>query len=296
MTSSLELEIVGLGEVLWDLLPSGKVLGGAPFNFTFHCHQLGHPAVVFSRVGTDALGEQILTQIRLLGLSDEFVQRDEHHPTGTVSVQLHAGQPTYTIHENVAWDYLAWDDRLLPRLQQAKVVCFGTLIQRHPVARSTVQRLLKANTGLRVYDVNLRQHYFDREILELSLHASDWVKLNDEELIVLRDLLGLSGINESSLLADLRTRYHLTLTALTRGARGCLVQTADAEIEEPGIPVQVVDTIGAGDAFTAGLVCTTLEGQSVLHATRFANRLAAKVASCQGGTPRLSRADLACAE
>jgi fructokinase len=287
-------EIVGLGEVLWDLLPSGRQLGGAPFNFTFHCHQLGHDSVMVSRVGVDEPGQAIRAAVRQVGLSDAFLQEDAEHPTGTVTVVLKEhGQPTFTIHTDVAYDHLSWDDRLASLFGQARAVCFGTLIQRQPIARATVQRALQAaHDALVVYDVNLRQHYFNREILETSLAASRWVKLNDEELIVLRDLLGLHGATEPALLADLRRRYHLELAALTRGAQGCLIQTAQEEVSSPGLPVQVVDTIGAGDAFTAGLLVAVLEGRSLSAAADFANRLAARVAASAGGTPHIDRAEL----
>lgn len=283
--------IVGLGEVLWDLLPSGKVLGGAPLNFTFHCRQLGHPAVMVSRVGTDSLGDEIRAALRLRDLADDFVQSDPHHPTGTVTVQLgNDGQPSYTIHEGVAWDHLAWDERLASLANSARAVCFGTLVQRSPTSRATVRRLLDtAHDALIVYDINLRQHFYDRDIIQQSLAQSDWLKLNDGELLVLRDLLGLVGTSESALVADLRRRTSVELVALTRGDRGCLVQTAAEEIEEPGIPVQVIDTIGAGDSFTAGLLVYHLEGRPLRDAVRFANRLAARVAASRGGTPHLVR-------
>jgi fructokinase len=285
------VEIVGLGEVLWDLLPAGKALGGAPLNFAFHCHQLGHPAALVSRVGADALGDEIRAELRGRGLADDFVQRDPDHPTGTVGVSLDAsGQPTYTIHEG-SWDHLAWDGRLEGLIRGARAVCFGTLVQRHPAARGTVRRLLDAaGNALVVCDLNLRQHYYDRDVVERSIRASRWVKLNDAELLVLGDLLGLAGSGESALAADLRRRSGAELVALTRGENGCLVQTAGEEFEEPGVRVQVVDTVGAGDAFTAGLVCAALEGRPLREAARFANRLAARVAAAPGGTPRIDRA------
>lgn len=281
--------IVGLGEILWDLLPTGRQLGGAPFNFTFHCHQLGQSAAMVSRVGTDDLGREIRQRLKDLALADDFVQSDREHATGTVTVALSGGQPTFTIHADVAWDYLEWDDRLATLIRRARAVCFGTLAQRHPVSRATIQRAIAAvgTEAIVVYDVNLRQHYYHRELLEASLHASTWVKLNDDELAVLRDLLSLSGGTAAAQLADLRERYRLDLACLTRGAAGCLVQTATEEAEVPGVAVQVVDTVGAGDAFTAGLVVAHLEGLELARAARFANLLAAQVAASAGGTPRI---------
>ncbi len=286
--------IIGLGEVLWDLFPTGKVLGGAPFNFTFHCHQLGQDAVVVSRVGRDALGAEVRAALRDMGLRDDFVQDDLDHPTGTVGVAVdERGQPTFTIHEG-AWDHLAWDDRLAALAGQAQVVCFGSLIQRHPTARATVRRVFQsAGNAILVFDVNLRQHYHGRDVLEESLTEARWAKLNDAELVVLRDLFGLAGGGESAVTAELRRRFDLELVALTRGEKGCLVQTADEEVVVPGLRVEVVDTVGAGDAFTAGLVTAVLEGRDVAAAARFANRLAARVAAARGGTPRIDRAEIA---
>jgi fructokinase len=287
-------QIVGVGEVLWDLLPGGRQLGGAPFNFAFHCHQLGHPAAVVSRVGADEPGADIRAALRRLGLSDAHVQEDAGHPTGTVTVALDGrGQPAFTITPDVAYDYLAWEDGLEALFGRAQAVCFGTLIQRRPVARETVRRAVRAaRNALVVYDVNLRQHFYDRDVLEASLAAGRWVKLNADELLVLRDLLALDGAGTSALLAGLRRRYDVELVALTLGEHGCLVQTADEEMRVPGVPVRVVDTVGAGDAFTAGLLVAALEGRPLADAAVFANRLAARVAGSAGGTPAIRRADV----
>jgi fructokinase len=288
------IAIVGLGEILWDLLPGGRQPGGAPFNFAFHCHQLGQPSAMVSRVGADELGRDLRAAVRGLGLSDAYLQDDPGHPTGTVTVAVdERGQPTFTITEGVAWDHLAWDDRLEALFGHAKAVCFGTLVQRAPESRATVRRALAAaHDALVEYDINLRQHYYDRGVIEASLKASRWAKLNDDELAVLAGLLGLSGATESARLADLRRRYGLELAALTRGEHGCLVQTADGEVAAPGERVRVVDTVGAGDAFAAGLLVSVLEGRPVADAARFANRLAARVAASAGGTPRIDRREL----
>ncbi len=290
----MAVEIVGLGEILWDLLPTGRQLGGAPFNFAFHCHQLGHEAVMVSRVGDDDLGRAIRELMANHGLSDAALQTDAAHPTGTVDVQLDAaGQPTYTIHSEVAYDFLAWDHRLRMLCSQAQALCFGTLVQRTPLARETVRRAIRSvQGGIVVYDVNLRQQFYDRDTVHESLRLSRWVKLNDDELTVLRGLLGLEGEGESALLADLRRRYDLDLACMTRGSRGCLLRTAEEEIAVPGLPVDVVDTVGAGDAFTAGLLVSVLEGQTIPDAAVFANRLAARVAGSAGGTPRIERASI----
>jgi len=287
-------EILGIGEILWDLFPDRPRLGGAPFNFTFHCHQLGHSAIMVSRIGTDERGGAIRKAVGDLGLSDKFIQEDSTHPTGTVQVAVDVhGQPTFTITPDVAYDYLTWAQPLDDLARQARALCFGTLIQRQDTARVTVQRLLRAaQNAIIVYDVNLRQHFYNREIVEASLHACRWAKLNDQELVMLRDLLALKGKKDTALLADLRRRYAIELVCLTRGANGCLVQTDDEEIAAPGIPVKVIDTVGAGDAFTAGLLCAVLEGCDLGVSSLFANRLAARVAASPGGTPLIDRREI----
>jgi fructokinase len=288
------VEVVGLGEVLWDLLPGGRQLGGAPFNFAFHCQQLGHPSAIVSRLGADELGREARAAVRRLGVCADYLQEDDSRPTGTASVALDAGgQPTFTITPEVAYDYLAWGQNLRPLFARARAVCFGTLAQRCPVARGAVQcALAAARDAVVVFDVNLRQDYYSQEIIEGSLRASRWVKLNEDELTLLHGMLGLSGTTPAEMLTDLRRRFNQEVAALTRGARGCLVQAAGEQIDLPGVPVEVVDTVGAGDAFTAGLVAGTLEGRSLAQAASFANRLAARVAASAGGTPVIDRADI----
>jgi fructokinase len=283
--------IIGLGEVLWDLLPSGRQLGGAPFNFAFHCHRLGHPSVVVSRVGRDELGRAIRDALRGHRLSDAFLQEDPDRPTGTVPVTLDAaGHPHFTITEDVAFDRLTPEPSWDALFGRAVAVCFGTLAQRTPAGRSAVRHALAlARNALTVFDVNLRQHYFDRDVVESSLGACRWVKLNEDELTVLGPLLGLRGKGASALLRDLRGRFGVELACVTRGERGCLVQADDEEIAVPGEPVAVVDTVGAGDAFTAGLLALTLEGRTLAESAAFANRLAARVAAAAGATPVIDR-------
>src|SRR5262245_18201307 len=289
--------IIGVGEALWDLLPGGARLGGAPCNFAFHCQLLGHNDAIVSRVGADDLGARLHSELTGLGLTDELVQTSSLKPTRTVKVDLdHAGHPTYTIVEDVAYDYLDWNDSLnqLPHTVQA--ICFGTIAQRNLVSRRTLQQLLdlahQARPGpLIVYDINLRQHFYSRDVIEQSLIRSHWLKLNTDELEVLTNLFDLPRVSASDALAELRRRFRLDLVCLTRGADGCLVQASD-EIDLPGIPTAVVDTVGAGDAFTAGLVCLTLEGRPLDTAAAFANRLAARVAGEHGGTPRIDRQEI----
>jgi fructokinase len=270
--------IVALGELLWDLLPSGPRAGGAPFNFAFHCHQLGHPAVIVSRVGDDDLGRRLRTEVRRLGLSDEYIQTDREHPTGTVQVSVDAGgQPTYTITGNVAWDFIEWEPKLEALAGTSRAVCFGTLAHRSPESRSSIRRFVALDHGLIVLDLNLRPPFDSAEIIRDSLDLADWLKLNEDEAHRLPPDFDRSAMD---------------LVCITRGANGCLVQTAAESIDLPGISIQVADTVGAGDAFTAALLTQHLEGKSLREAARFANAYAAVVASKPGGTPIATRAEV----
>src|SRR6476620_3332515 len=262
--------IVALGELLWDLLPTGPRAVGAPFNFAFHCHQLGHPAVIVSRVGADELGRRLRAEVRRLGLGDDYIQTDPDHPTGTVQVVLDAaGQPAYTIAEGVAWDFIAWEPRLEGLAVSARAVCFGTLAQRAPESRSTIRRVVALAHGPAILDLNLRPPFDDPDTIRESLDLADWLKLNADEAARLP-----AGFDPSA----------MDLVCVTRGANGCSVRTPTEVIDLPGIPVRVADTIGAGDAFTAALLTQRLEGRPLREAARFANAYAPVVASRVGGT------------
>jgi len=270
--------IVALGELLWDLLPAGPRAGGAPFNFTFHCYQLGHPAVIVSRVGDDDPGRRLRAEVRRLGLTDEYIQTDPDHPTGTVQVSLDAaGQPAYTITEMVAWDFIEWEPRLDALAGSAPAVCFGTLAQRAPESRSTIRRVVALAHGPAILDLNLRPPFDGPDTIRESLDLADWLKLNADEAARLP-----AGFDPSA----------MDLMCVTRGAAGCSVRTATEVIDLPGIPVRVADTVGAGDAFTAALVTQHLEGRPLREAARFANAYAAVVASRVGGTPTVTRAEV----
>ena len=273
--------IIGLGEVLWDLLPSGPRAGGAPFNFAFHCHQLGHPAVIVSRVGDDELGHSLRAEVRRLGMSDEFIQVDAEHPTGTVPVRVAAdGQPTYAIAENVAWDFLEWRDDFLPLIRSARAVSFGTLAQRNVASRKTIQHFLASFSEgqIRLCDLNLRPPFVEQNVLDGALEMADWLKLNEDEAAEIR--------------ADGQKCDRFELKCITRGSRGCEITFRGERVAVPGLPVRVADTVGAGDAFTAGLLTQLIEGKALAEAARFANALAALVASQPGGTPVIDRAEV----
>jgi fructokinase len=285
----MSCNVIGVGEVLWDILPSGKQLGGAPANFAYHAHALGARSRVISRVGQDPLGVELLQRLQGLGLPTADIQIDPSAPTGTVSVELSAdGQPRFTIHENVAWDSLALEKAALAAVADADVVAFGTLAQRREPARSTIQALLAAVRpgAWRILDLNLRQHYFSREIIETSLRLANIVKFNDSELPVLAELLGLRGSVREQV-EQLARQHTQRLVCLTRGAHGSLLYSEGQWAEDPGQAVVVKDTVGAGDAFTAALAVGVLAGKPLDAINRRANQVARSVCSCEGATPPL---------
>ncbi|MDB5310425.1 MAG: aminoimidazole riboside kinase [Gemmataceae bacterium] len=288
--------IVGIGELLWDVYPDGrKVAGGAPFNFAFHCHQLGHPAVIVSRVGDDDLGRELREEVRRLGLSDEFIQTDHDHPTGTVRVSLDANRvPTYTIAEDVAWDHIAWNDQLRQLARHSRAVCYGTLAWRshfEPLDRLITEHRQVTRPPCVVFDVNLRQHYYEEDILDAGAGRCTILKMSEEdylELVARYPTRPTDPFGMARSLADQPEEDFIVI--LSMGARGCVVESAAARFTEPGIPARVVDTVGAGDAFTAAMVCLHLEGRPLRECARFANYYAAQVCEHQGATPRIDRA------
>lgn len=281
--------VIGLGEVLWDLLPGGKQLGGALANYAFHAQTLGAEAWLISSIGDDSLGRELLNRLRELHVSIEGVSIHPHAPTGTVSVELSAaGQPSYTIIEEVAWDHIASTDFARDKVARADAVCFGSLAQRNPASRATIRSLVAATRpdALRIFDVNLRQNFFSSEVIETSLRLANVLKINDEELPVIAGFFDLRG-EPAAQLAELAQRFDLHQVALTRGARGSLFYSRGIYSEVNGLPIQVVDSVGAGDAFTAMLTLGLLAGWPMDEINRHANEVAAYVVSQTGATPQL---------
>jgi len=279
--------VVGLGELLWDLLPAGKQLGGAPANFAYITTLLGGRGIPLSRVGKDDQGAEALRRLTQLGLPTSFVQIDSHRPTGTVKVELKAGQPRYEISESVAWDFLEWTPEWQKLAGQADAVCFGSLAQRSPQSRETIRSFLQATSprAVHIFDVNLRGDFYSPELLAESMSLANIVKLNDEELPNIMRLGGLVHGDEKSSAEKLRSLYGLELVCITRGNRGSLLRSKSGLNVHPGFNVKVVDTIGAGDAFTAGLTHEYLHGASLDGMNEVANLLGAWVASQAGATP-----------
>ncbi len=281
-------KIVGLGEVLWDMLPKGKQLGGAPSNFAYISTLLGNEGIVASRIGNDALGEQAVAQLANVGVSIYAIQRDPQHPTGTVQVQIdNQGQPSFQIAEHVAWDCLQWTPEWQELAEACDAVCFGSLAQRAEVSRSTIRQFLAATKkdAVRVFDVNLRQQFHSREVLAESMKVAEIVKLNHEELPRLMEILGFAYCDDVSSARMLIESQKLKLLCITRGERGSLLLDPYTMDEHPGYRVRIGDTIGAGDAFTAALIYEYLRGASLTQMNETANRMGAWVASRVGAMP-----------
>jgi fructokinase len=275
--------------VLWDLLPSGPQLGGAPANLAGHVAQLGGTAILISRVGRDDRGRKARTGLRDRGVLLESLQEDSNLPTGTVSVELDAsGHPRFTIVEQVAWDHLEATPEALAAVRTADAICFGTLAQRSPVSREAIQKLLNATpaTTLRLCDINLRDPFHTPEVIESSLHAANALKLNETELPVLCRILGLPKEPHAAIEA-LAARFALNPVLLTLGASGSRVWSEGLWVEEPGRRVTVRDTVGAGDSFTAAFIMARLWRWPMAEALKAATGIAAFVCTQSGATPEL---------
>jgi fructokinase len=294
--------IVGLGELLWDMLPEGKQLGGAPANFSVMSARLGNRAVIASRLGNDALGREARKYLAPLPANLDSIQEDPKHPTGSVSVTLTAGQAEYLFHEPVAWDFLDFTPQWKQLAAEADAVCFGTLAQRQPVSRKTIHAFLAATRKecVRVFDVNLRKPHYTRGVLEDSLAKATILKLNDAEMPEVLNILKLGdgGSDQKTYAPDadalrrdariLLGEFPVQLVCITMGASGSLLVKRETFDQHPGIPIQVVDTIGAGDAFTAALTSYYLQRAPLPLLNEAGNRWGSWVASQAGAMPALS--------
>ena len=282
--------IVGLGELVWDLLPAGKQIGGAPANFAYITTLLGDRGIPASRIGSDALGEQALQRLAELDVNAAFVQKDPTNPTGTVKVEVDKeGQPRFDILKPVAWDFLEWTPKWQQLAKEADAVCFGSLAQRSPQSRSTILSFLHTTrpATVRVFDVNLRQNFYSREILAESMKLANIVKLNHDELPQVIRSLELENYCARDMEQCLLATYDLELVCVTRGSGGSVLISSDERSEHAGFKVKVRDTVGAGDAFTAVLVHGYLRRKPLAQINEDANRIGAWVASESGATPAL---------
>ena len=281
--------LVGIGEVLWDMLPSGKRLGGAPANFAHFAQSLGARGYVVSAVGEDELGDEIIARLDRHGIDPRYVAINSDHPTGTVQVKVSAeGDPSYSIAANVAWDHIPWEDQLGELAARADVVCFGSLCQRSELSRGTILSFLDGTRPhcLRLFDVNLRAGHYDARVLHDLLRRANVLKLSDGELATVGEVLDLQG-SEEGLLAELAARYSLLLIALTRGAGGSRLFAPLESANHPGFSTPIVDTVGAGDSFTAAMALGLLHGWPLDEIGDRANRLASFVCAHAGATPEI---------
>ena len=284
-----EFHITGIGEILWDMFPDGAQFGGAPANFVCHSQALGARSHMVSCVGNDELGRRAMGFLKEHGVDISAVTQSEERPTGTVEIELDAeGVAQFEFATDVAWDALTWSEALTHVAVTTDVVCYGTLGQRSEISKNTIQRFLKGTTGecLCVFDVNLRQQFYTEGLIRDSLEFANILKLNDEELPVLSSSCGLSG-SATSVMERLRERYNLRLVALTRGAKGAILLTENSLSVCDGFAVEVRDTVGAGDAFTAAMTLGLLLGHELDRINEHACRVAAFVCSQDGAAPKL---------
>jgi fructokinase len=282
--------VVGLGELLWDCFDDSRRPGGAPANVAFQAGQLGCRGIVCSRVGDDPLGRELIDFLASQGLDTDWIQRDPDHPTGTVTVDTaRADHPEYVIHEDVAWDCLELDLATEQLMARAAAVCFGSLAQRAALSCDTIHRALSLTNPecLIVCDVNLRQQWFDRETIARSLVDSRLVKLNEHEVTVLADLLETGSTEPADFVRELQERFDVHTVCVTRAERGCLMIAPDETVDSPGIPIELADAVGAGDAFTAAWIFAQLHDWPLPAQAAFANRVGALVASRTGAMPPL---------
>ncbi len=299
--------ILGIGELLWDVLPEGARLGGAPANFSVMVGRLGNHSAILSRIGRDDLGREAVHQLDPLPADTSFLQIDPMHETGRVTVSFNKGQPEYTIHQPAAWDKMELSDEWVRLAERADAICFGSLAQRSLESRQTIQTLAAQTSSrcIRIFDVNLRPPFYSSEVIQESIELTTVMKMNDEEVPLVLALLGMPAVRDATvgslregaerLLFEFPT---LQLVAVTCGGNGSLLVTREEWHQHPGFPIRVADTIGAGDAFTAAMTHYLLRGAELPMLNEAGNRWGSWVASQSGAVPPLTdaiRAEIATA-
>lgn len=280
--------IVGLGEALWDMLPEGKQLGGAPANFAYHAAQFGLDAVAISALGHDELADETIAALQSKGLC--HIMPRVGYPTGTVKVELdRQGVPTYDICENVAWDNIPLTDEIAEVARCCRAVCFGSLAQRSSVSRATIQSFLKAtpDDSLRIFDINLRQHFYTEELIRESLRLCNVLKINDEELRIVSQMFGYADQSPQQQCRHIAQDYSLHMVVLTCGTDGSYVFSPEDTSFQPTPKVEVADTVGAGDSFAGSFCAAILSGKSIKEAHRIAAQVSAYVCTQHGAMPLL---------
>lgn len=285
--------VVGLGEILWDVFPQRKVLGGAPANFAYHVSQFGYNGYAVSAIGNDLLGKEILESLSSKKLN--YLIETTDFPTGTVEVMLNkAGVPQYEIYENVAWDNIPFTARTENLAKTTQTVSFGSLAQRNKVSRDTIKKFIQAmpEDSLKIFDINLRQHFYTKEIIHDSLQLSNVLKINDEEVLMVAELYNMKDDNEQDICIKLLKDYNLNVVILTKGEEGSYVFTTKETSYQPTPKIHVADTVGAGDSFTAAFVASYLHGDRITDAHKLAVEVSAYVCTQHGAMPILPDAYL----
>jgi fructokinase len=279
-------QILCIGEILWDNLPSGAKPGGAPMNVALHLNNIGQNVAIASKIGNDDRGQKLVDFLQSSGLNTDLIQVDENLPTSEVLVHLDQNNnATYEICEPVAWDNLTLTDSLVKKAKESGLIIYGTLASRNPESRNTILSLLE-NEIVKLIDVNLRIPFHTREIVEMLLLKSDIVKLNDDELVAIAMWHNKQELDEKSMVTWFAREYNSEMICVTKGEKGALLYTAGEFYEHPGFKVNAVDTVGAGDAFLAGLIATIFEGKSYSDALINACATGAFVATKAGATPK----------
>jgi len=287
--SKADFKVCGVGEVLWDAFPEGEKFGGAPANFTCHSHSLGADAYVVSCIGRDQRGAKAREFLDNHGVNTSCLADSESHETGVVIVTLDdAGKPEYEIKEGVAWDNIPLTDTMIDLALQLDAVCFGSLCQRNEVSRNTIEKFLIATRSncLRVFDINIRQHFYNDKIIHDSLELANVLKLNDEELPIVAELIAAEGSDEEIVRAIIED-FDLRLVALTCGSKGALMATSEESSFAAPSVTDVINTVGAGDAFTAAIIMGFLNDKPLDQINKEANALAGFVCTQHGAVPKL---------
>jgi fructokinase len=291
----MQKTILSFGEILWDMLPTCTKLGGAPFNFIYRTNCLGERGIMVSRLGRDELGEQAMKMIRKLDMNTTYIQWDDERPTGTVKVSFDEdNNPDYVIIPKVAYDYIRTTDELLAIAAEADCLCFGTLIQRDYRSRQTLYQIIQvADRAIKLLDINLRKDCYSLGTVTASLEKADVLKLNDDEAAQLAKMLKLRSSCIDKVSEELLRRYHLACCVVTLGDRGAFAISADgAKSYIPGYEIELVDSLGAGDAFTAGFIHKYLRGAPLGECCRYGNAMGGIVATREGGTSPVSENDV----
>jgi fructokinase len=288
-------KIAAFGELLWDILPTGKVLGGAPANFIYRINSFGDHGTLLSKVGNDKAGKEAREALRNLGVSDQDIQTDYEFPTGSVKVKIDEfGNADYNIITDVAYDHIEINTEMIDAFSQADCVCFGTLVQRYGISKNTLRELIhESSEVVKFLDINLRKKCYTATSIEDSLRMANILKTNNEELLIAKYLLNLRQSNLKDLAQETIEKYNLEILLCTLGENGAFCLTRNNEFfYDPGYSISLVDTVGSGDAFSAGFVHYYMNGKSIEEALRFGNAAGAMVATTTGATTPIMKGEI----